>query len=172
MTRDALNLEHEPVSDELRTGVAIQRAERPIDGRKRANCAGIVERLSQRAELRLQIRVRQHPGIRATVENGDVPQQRGHHPQMSRELIAGLCRGLARFLRHEVLGEREPLPLITRARRRLEKFVSRGPTGGSILGMNLQRSDDAAFPKWRRTERLRRFHMARRGQHVCHLAPR
>src|SRR5947209_2957205 len=64
-TRDALELQHEPIRHDLDAGIPLQRHQRPIDRRKRAHAALALIRARQTLERRLHVWIGEGAGIRA-----------------------------------------------------------------------------------------------------------
>src|ERR671936_809449 len=67
--------EQQPVRDDLRACVAVERRERAIDGRVSLQAALRIEGRGEFLELFFEIRVRDHGAVGTNADDSDVPQQ-------------------------------------------------------------------------------------------------
>jgi hypothetical protein len=81
-------LQHQPVGDDLRAGVPLERLERLIDGSIGSHTSIVIERGGQLLELRFEIGVGQRAAIGLARHDPEIAQQRCERTQAGRHQLA------------------------------------------------------------------------------------
>jgi hypothetical protein len=138
-----LELQYQPIRDDLRTRVALERGERFIHRGVGAGRTAAVEGPRQRREFGLEIAVADQASVAAGGQYPDVAQQRSERAQARGQLFPLASR---RALPGRDVSRRvEPPPGISGARRVIEQTLRTLARVDEVGGLRLQGAADAAF---------------------------
>src|SRR5215510_4096087 len=132
-----LYVQRDPVCNDLRARVAVERRQRAIDRLEGADRPVAVEGSADRLELHAQVGVGQDAIVRAGKQQPQIPHERGERQKTPRQFVA-----IPRAREH--LGAVEAAPRIRRCRGGLQQACGGVARVHGLVGAALERAADAA----------------------------